>query len=256
MKLTIITLLLLCLTASCSKTEKHVGKRVAYPQTDIIYDSINGGIEFIDTLLKNVSYPSMSSIDQANDALGHTGVSEEEMNAIYRQADSTWLHFKTLCAKKQFKEAYNYYYDQEQTGDFLLYLRNTEAQYVFFNDVLNELNRRFDPEHALRKLASNMDFCLLKTLTVIQWAEGKSIPPYCWLVALTCIDSHKQLGEYEEAREIVRRDVPIMIKYFRKYMDSVPDDEVLEIDSIVLINELMQDIDSVERSTKEQKQAS
>ena len=90
MKLTIITLLLLCLTASCSKTEKHVGKRVADPQTDIIYDSINGGIEFIDTLLKNVSYPSMSSIDQANDALGHTGVSEEEMNAIYRQADSTW----------------------------------------------------------------------------------------------------------------------------------------------------------------------
>ena len=71
-----------------------------------------------------------------------------------------YIEFKDLCSKKEYKNAYDLYYKDK--GAFLVALKSTTAQYVFYTEVLSELDRKYDPTHALENMVSNLNLAYYK----------------------------------------------------------------------------------------------
>ena len=141
-----------------------------------IEDSINHSIAWIDSIITDIPYPSMSTIDGVTSITGEKKIESSEMGKTYHEADSKWNEFKVLCSKKEYRKAYDLYYKDK--GAFMVALKSTTAQYVFYTEVLNELDRKYDPTHALENMVSNLNLNILMTNTIIQLSEGNIVPPH------------------------------------------------------------------------------
>ena len=59
-----------------------------------IKDSINHSIAWIDSIISDIPYPSMSTIDDVTSITSEKKIESSEMGKTYHEADSIWDEFK------------------------------------------------------------------------------------------------------------------------------------------------------------------
>lgn len=76
-------------------------------------------------------------------------LSEEDMNAVGHATDSAalaWTHFRDLCYDGQFKDAYNFYSADDNSGNFIIYLKHSTYRYIFYDQVIGPMIYEFEPK--------------------------------------------------------------------------------------------------------------
>ena len=184
-----------------------------------IKDSINHSIAWIDSIISDIPYPSMSTIDDVTSITSEKKIESSEMGKTYHEADSIWDEFKALCSKKEYKKAYDLYYKDK--GAFMVALKSTTAQYVFYTEVLSELDRKYDPANALEKMVSNLNLNILMTSAIIQLSEGKTVPPHFFELFLMCIEGNKRLGNMTKVNEIIEMYAPVVCQIEGKSEEDI-----------------------------------
>ena len=210
------------LITSCSNTNKRKNKDLVSQngkEEVAITDSINQSIAWIDSILADIPYPSMGTIDDVTNITGEKKLEASEMGKTYQEADSVWNEFKVLCSKKEYRKAYDLYYKDK--GAFLVALKSTTAQYVFYTEVLSELDRKYDPSHALENMVSNLNLNILMTSAVIQLSEGNTIPPHFSELFMMCIEGNKRTGNMSKVNEIIELYSPIICQVEGKSEDEI-----------------------------------
>lgn len=233
---TIILIITSLLILSCSSLKKTDNEKTDMPSD--YTEMILTGLDKIEALLVDKGYPSMETIDEVADSLGSVRISEDDMDKVYSKANATWKIFIDLCRQKKFKEAYDYYYNEDQMGDFLVFLTSTESKYIFFKDVLMPLDSTYDKEHSLEKFVNNMELDLLLTTTVIKISDGVNIPPHYAELVTMCYMGNIRLGNYDKAREIVNDHV----KFVVLNCDGGSEDQADEI-----VKQMLEEINAKER---------
>ena len=210
------------LFTSCGNTKKNESKGII-PKNGkeemVIKDSINQSIARIDSILVGIPYPSMGTIDNVTKTTGEKEIESSEMGKTYHEADSIWDEFKDLCSKKEYKNAYDLYYKDK--GAFLVALKSTTAQYVFYTEVLSELDRKYDPTHALENMVSNLNLNILMTNTIIQLSEGNIVPPHFSELFMMCIEGNKRIGNMSKVNEIIELYSPVICQVEGKSEDEI-----------------------------------
>ena len=210
------------LITSCSNTNKRKNKDLVSQngkEEVAITDSINQSIAWIDSILADIPYPSMGTIDDVTNITGEKKLEASEMGKTYQEADSVWNEFKLFCSNKEYKKAYDLYYKDK--GAFLVALKSTTAQYVFYTEVLSELDRKYDPTHALENMVSNLNLNILMTSAIIQLSEGKTVPPHFFELFLMCIEGNKRLGNMTKVNEIIETYAPVVCQIERKSEEDI-----------------------------------
>ena len=210
------------LITSCSNTNKSKNKDLVSQngkEEVAITDSINQSIAWIDSILADIPYPSMGTIDDVTNITGEKKLEASEMGKTYQEADSVWNEFKVLCSKKEYRKAYDLYYKDK--GTFMVALKSTTAQYVFYSEVLSELDRKYDPSHALENMVSNLNLNILMTSAVIQLSEGNTIPPHFSELFMMCIEGNKRTGNMSKVNEIIELYSPIICQVEGKSEDEI-----------------------------------
>ena len=210
------------LITSCSNTNKSKNKDLVSQngkEEVAITDSINQSIAWIDSILADIPYPSMGTIDDVTNITGEKKLEASEMGKTYQEADSVWNEFKLFCSNKEYKKAYDLYYKDK--GAFLVALKSTTAQYVFYTEVLSELDRKYDPSHALENMVSNLNLNILMTSAVIQLSEGNTIPPHFSELFMMCIEGNKRTGNMSKVNEIIELYSPIICQVEGKSEDEI-----------------------------------
>ena len=197
------------LSESCTKKpsspQSQSGKEVSAK------DKINQSVERIDSMRAGIPYPSNGTMDTVFSVIGEERVKDTEMNTTFLQADSAWNKFKSLCSRGEYKEAYNYFYDDDENrGRFMVALKRTTAQYVFYTEVLYELDRRYDKENAMSKLVSNLNLNLVMTSAVIESSRNGYVPPHFPDLFFMSIEGNRQIGNYKKAKEIIEQYTPLV----------------------------------------------
>ena len=195
-----------CGNTKINKSEENVS--ISGKEEMGIEDSINHSIAWIDSIITDIPYPSMSTIDDVTSITGEKEIESSEMGKTYHEADSIWNEFKVLCSKKEYRKAYDLYYNDK--GAFMVALKSTTAQYVFYTEVLNELDRKYDPTHALENMVSNLNLNILMTSAIIQLSEGKTIPPHFSELFMMCIEGNKRTENMSKVNEIIETYSPII----------------------------------------------
>jgi len=103
----------------------------------------------------------------------------------------------------------------------LVALKSTTAQYVFYTEVLSELDRKYDPSHALENMVSNLNLNILMTSAVIQLSEGNTIPPHFSELFMMCIEGNKRTGNMSKVNEIIELYSPIICQVEGKSEDEI-----------------------------------
>jgi len=210
------------LITSCGNTNKSKNEKIVSQsgKEDVeITDSINQSIAWIDSILADIPYPSMSTIDDVTNITGEKIIESSEMGKTYQDADSIWNEFKVLCSIKDFRKAYDLYYKDK--GAFMVALKSTTAQYVFYTEVLSELDRKYDPSHALENMVSNLNLNILMTSAVIQLSEGNTVPPHFSELFMMCIEGNKRTGNMSKVNEIIELYSPIICQVEGKSEDEI-----------------------------------
>ena len=210
------------LITSCSNTNKSKNKDLVSQngkEEVAITDSINQSIAWIDSILADIPYPSMGTIDDVTNITGEKKLEASEMGKTYQEADSVWNEFKLFCSNKEYKKAYDLYYKDK--GAFLVALKSTTAQYVFYTEVLSELDRKYDPSHALENMVSNLNLNILMTSAVIQLSEGNTVPPHFSELFMMCIEGNKRTGNMSKVNEIIEIYSPIICQVEGKSEDEI-----------------------------------
>lgn len=210
------------LITSCSNTNKSKNKDLVSQngkEEVAITDSINQSIAWIDSILADIPYPSMGTIYDVTVITGEKKLEASEMGKTYQEADSVWNEFKILCFKKEYRKAYDLYYKDK--GAFMVALKSTTAQYVFYTEVLSELDRKYDPSHALENMVSNLNLNILMTSAVIQLSEGNTIPPHFSELFMMCIEGNKRTGNMSKVNEIIELYSPIICQVEGKSEDEI-----------------------------------
>ena len=212
-----VILITSCVNSNKNKSEETVSK--SGKEKVEIADSINQSIAWIDSILTGIPYPSMSTIDDVTNITGEKKIESSEMGKTYKEADSVWNDFKFLCSNKEYRKAYDLYYKDK--GAFLVALKSTTAQYVFYTEVLSELDRKFDPSHALEKMVSNLNLNILMTSAIIQLSEGNTVPPHFSELFMMCIEGNKRIGNMAKVNEIIKLYSPIICEVEGKSEDEI-----------------------------------
>ena len=210
------------LITSCGNTNKSNSDKIVSQsgkEEVEISDSINQSIAWIDSILADIPYPSMGTIDDVTNITGEKKIEPSEMGKTYQEADSIWNEFKVLCSKKEYRKAYDLYYKDK--GTFMVALKSTTAQYVFYSEVLSELDRKYDPSHALENMVSNLNLNILMTSAIIQLSEGKTIPPHFSELFMMCIEGNKRTGNMSKVNEIIELYSPIICQVEGKSEDEI-----------------------------------
>lgn len=210
------------LITSCSNTNKRKNKDLVSQngkEEVAITDSINQSIAWIDSILADIPYPSMGTIDDVTNITGEKKLEASEMGKTYQEADSVWNEFKVLCSKKEYRKAYDLYYKDK--GAFMVALKSTTAQYVFYTEILSELDRKYDPSHALEKMVSNLNLNILMTSAIIQSSEGNTVPPHFSELFMMCIEGNKRTGNMSKVNEIIELYSPIICQVEGKSEDEI-----------------------------------
>ena len=210
------------LITSCFNTNKTNSEKIVSQsgkEEEAITDSINQSIAWIDSILADIPYPSMGTIDDVTNITGEKKLEASEMGKTYQEADSVWNEFKLFCSNKEYKKAYDLYYKDK--GAFLVALKSTTAQYVFYTEVLSELDRKYDPSHALENMVSNLNLNILMTSAVIQLSEGNTVPPHFSELFMMCIEGNKRTGNMSKVNEIIELYSPIICQVEGKSEDEI-----------------------------------
>lgn len=210
------------LITSCSNTNKSKNKDLVSQngkEEVAITDSINQSIAWIDSILADIPYPSMGTIDDVTNITGEKKLEASEMGKTYQEADSVWNEFKVLCSKKEYRKAYDLYYKDK--GAFMVALKSTTSQYVFYTEILSELDRKYDPSHALEKMVSNLNLNILMTSAVIQLSERNTVPPHFSELFMMCIEGNKRTGNMSKVNEIIELYSPIICQVEGKSEDEI-----------------------------------
>ena len=210
------------LITSCGNTNKSNSDKIVSQsgkEEVEISDSINQSIAWIDSILADIPYPSMGTIDDVTNITGEKKIEPSEMGKTYQEADSIWNEFKVLCSKKEYRKAYDLYYKDK--GTFMVALKSTTVQYVFYSEVLSELDRKYDPSHALENMVSNLNLNILMTSAVIQLSEGNTIPPHFSELFMMCIEGNKRTGNMSKVNEIIELYSPIICQVEGKSEDEI-----------------------------------
>ena len=210
------------LITSCFNTNKTNSEKIVFQsgkEEEAITDSINQSIAWIDSILADIPYPSMGTIDDVTNITGEKKLEASEMGKTYQEADSVWNEFKLFCSNKEYKKAYYLYYKDK--GAFLVALKSTTAQYVFYTEVLSELDRKYDPSHALENMVSNLNLNILMTSAVIQLSEGNTVPPHFSELFMMCIEGNKRTGNMSKVNEIIELYSPIICQVEGKSEDEI-----------------------------------
>lgn len=64
----------------------------------------------------------------------------------YDSSVVVWNTFVKLCKKDKFKEAYDYYNEEENSVEFIICLKHSTNQYIFYKDVLKPMMYEFEPK--------------------------------------------------------------------------------------------------------------
>lgn len=212
-----VILITSCVNTNKSNSEKIVSQ--SGKEEEAITDSINQSISWIDSILADIPYPSMGTIDDVTNITGEKKLEASEMGKTYQEADSVWNEFKFFCSNKKYRKAYDLYYKDK--GAFLVALKSTTAQYVFYTEVLSELDRKYDPSHALEKMVSNLNLNILMTSAVIQLSEGNTVPPHFSELFMMCIEGNKRTGNMSKVNEIIELYSPIICQVEGKSEDEI-----------------------------------
>ena len=212
-----VILITSCVNSNKNKSEEKVSK--SGKEKVEIADSINQSIAWIDSILTGIPYPSMGTIDDVTNITGEKKIEPSEMGKTYQDADSIWNEFKILCSNKEYRKAYDLYYNDK--GAFMVALKSTTAQYVFYTEVLSELDRKFDPTHALENMVSNLNLNILMTSAVIQLSEGNTVPPHFSELFMMCIEGNKRTGNMAKVNEIIELYSPLICEVEGKSEEEI-----------------------------------
>ena len=210
------------LITSCGNTKRSkseaIGSLIGKEEIEK-KDSINRSIAWVDSILVGIPYPSIGTIDDVTTIIGENKIESTEMGKTYQEADSIWNEFKALCSKKEYKKAYDLYYSDK--GAFMVALKTTTAQYVFYTEVLSVLDRKYDPDHAMEKMVSNLNLNILMTSAIIQLSEGNTVPPHFFELFMMCIEGNKRTGNMSKVNEIKELYTPIICEVEGKSEDEI-----------------------------------
>ena len=212
-----VILITSCVNTNKSNSEKIVSQ--SGKEEVAITDSINQSIAWIDSILADIPYPSMGTIDDVTNITGEKKLEASEMGKTYQEADSVWNEFKLFCSNKEYRKAYDLYYKDK--GAFLVALKSTTAQYVFYTEVISVLDRMFDPSHALEKMVSNLNLNILMTSAIIQLSEGNTVPPHFSELFMMCIEGNKRIGNMVKVNEIIEQNSPVICQVEGKSEDEI-----------------------------------
>ena len=206
-----------CGNTKINKSEENVS--ISGKEEMGIEDSINHSIAWIDSIITDIPYPSMGTIDDVTSITGEKKIESSEMGKTYHEADSIWNEFKILCSKKEYRKAYDLYYNDK--GAFMVALKSTTVQYMFYTEVLSELDRKYDPTHALENMVSNLNLNIIMTSAVIQLSEGKTVPPHFFELFMMCVEGNKRLGNMTKVNEIIETYTPVVCKIEGKSEEDI-----------------------------------
>ena len=135
-------------------------------------DSVNGVIAQIDSSLAALKgfEPDEAGF---SDGLPASGAYSQ---ATYDSARVTWKEFTRLCAVHKFKKAYELYYAEGRSGDFLVHLKTARNRYVFDSSVLWPLIAEFetDKQVAVKKYIDAVELEYLLESATMATAKGDS----------------------------------------------------------------------------------
>ena len=211
--------LLICTLGICLSNCSNNGNKVKNEPIYTEKDSINRSIAWIDSIITDTPYPSMGTIDDVTSITGEKKIESSEMGKTYHEADSIWNEFKILCSKKEYRKAYDLYYNDK--GAFMVALKSTTVQYMFYTEVLSELDRKYDPTHALENMVSNLNLNIIMTSAVIQLSEGKTVPPHFFELFMMCVEGNKRLGNMTKVNEIIETYTPVVCKIEGKSEEDI-----------------------------------
>lgn len=228
---------LVLLFMSCGSTQKKSDGSQVPIRPDYV-ETILHGLEAIDDMLADKGHPSAELMNETMEGMGEPELTNHEVDEMYEHASATWSAFCSLCREKKFREAYDFYYNEDHKADFLLHLVSSDSQFVFYRNVLLPLDVTFDKDNSIQKYVSNLDFNLFMTSSVIEMSDGEFIPPHYADLIIACFKENLRLGNYERAREIVNEHVRYAILNF----DGGTDEEADE-----LVKKMLEEIDAEER---------
>ena len=104
---------------------------------------------------------------------------------------------------------------------FMVALKSTTAQYVFYTEILSELDRKYDPSHALENMVSNLNLNILMSSAVIQLSEGNTVPPHFSELFMMCIEGNQRIGNMVKVNEIIEQNSPVICQVEGKSEDEI-----------------------------------
>lgn len=134
---------------------------------------------------------------------------DEEMYEIMEKssADSAilaWNQLKDICNQNKLYEAKDLLTDKRFEGHLIIFLRNTTAQYVYFNGIKYPILAQVDSTLARKEILNDLEFCLTLTELVIETKspEKTSLPPHYESLIYDYFMLLLEEGDYGKARTL------------------------------------------------------
>lgn len=124
----------------------------------------------------------------------------------YDSSVVVWNSFVELCKKDKFKEAYDYYNEGGNSVEFIICLKHSTNQYIFYKDVLKPMMYEFEPKDSadVKYMATLAFEYTLEEFMMQYWAgETDYVPdtfPYLTIELGTMLAGQ---GQIDEALEMV-----------------------------------------------------
>jgi len=130
-----------------------------------------------------------------------------EMNVNADSVANVWKKFSNYFIKGKYEKAYKYFNEDKAEGAILVYLRNTTAQYEFYNCMLEPvLDFNCDDKTYFDELMSsfNLNLEMIKMVIASAWARGAEeedvyIPPHYTELVMSMAQMKLYYEQYDDA---------------------------------------------------------
>ena len=125
----------------------------------------------------------------------------------YDSSVVVWNTFIELCKNDKFKEAYDYYNEEGNSVEFIICLKHSTNQYIFFKDVLRPIMYEFEPKDSADvKYLDILSFEYSLDEFMMQYWAGKTdyVPDSFPFLAIELGTMLAEQGQIDEALEMVK----------------------------------------------------
>jgi len=161
---------------------------------------------YLEPVTINKSLASIDSFLVDLSGYGPTEIVPEDYaypkQATIDAATQTWSTFVGLCKKNRFKDAYEFYSKDNNSGDFFVYMRHSSPRYQFISHVLSPMVLEYEPiDTAVTKLQGllEMEFYLEEFTMKYGKADTSYIPESFPMVTTDLAAIYAKQGMVNEA---------------------------------------------------------